>query len=132
MKLQRVIYELFESDLASLRDFSDWHEIDREIFLEFENGEKRYFSWCDEPIQYSMGMQDERFNTGEPDHILDVSNWDMWQSLIGTKIEFIDKEPHQIIEVKGPKKSVYLSNQEQGSWFSDVLHISNELPKISS
>lgn len=39
MKLKRVIYELYEVDLVSLHDTAEWHEIDREIYLEFENGE---------------------------------------------------------------------------------------------
>jgi len=38
MKIKRVIYELYESDLVSLDENSDWHEIDREIALEFEAG----------------------------------------------------------------------------------------------
>lgn len=133
MKLKRVIYELYEIDLVSLHNHPEWHEIDREIFLEFDNGERRYFSWCSEPVQYSVGSQDHRFNVNEPDHVIDVSKWGMWEGLIGHEVDFIyHDESHQILELRGSTKSVYLSTQEQGSWLTDVLHISNEQPTSSS
>jgi len=133
MKLKRVVYELYEVDLVSLHDHPEWHEIDREIYLEFENGEKKFFSWCNEPIQYSVGIKDHRFNVNEPDHVMDASSWNMWQGLIGNEVEFISREEsHQILELRGQGTSVYLSSQEKGSWFSDVLHISKTLPKFSS
>jgi len=133
MKLKNVIYELYEVDLISLHDHPEWHEIDREISLEFENGEKKYFSWCGEPVQYSVGVQDHRFNVNEPDHVIDATSWDLWQGLIGEEIEFISHdESHQVLELKGQSKSVYLSSQERGSWQADVLHISTKLPKYGS
>ncbi|MDN3650809.1 hypothetical protein QWZ13_18080 [Reinekea marina] len=133
MKLKRVIYELYEVDLVSLNINQEWHEIDREIYLEFEGGEKKYFSWCNKPAQYSVGVQNHRFNTNEPDHVVDASNWNMWQGLIGNEIELISRgNLHQILEIKGQGKSVYLSSQEQGSWLSDVLHISSTLPEFGS
>ncbi len=132
MKLKRVIYELYEVDLVSLHDTPEWHEIDREIYLEFENGEKRYFSWCNDPEQYSVGSLEHRFNENEPDHVIDASEWDIWQSLIGHEVQFNYKESHQILEIKGQNKSVYLSSQEKSSWYADVLHVSNELPVFSS
>lgn len=133
MILKRVIYELYEVDLVSLNVNPEWHEIDREICLEFEDGEKKYFSWCNKPVQYSVGVQNHRFNANEPDHVVEASNWDMWKGLIGKKIELIScDDSHQVLELKGQGKSVYLSSQEQGSWLSDVLHISTTLPEFSS
>lgn len=133
MKLKRVIYELYEVDLATLHDHPEWHEIDREIFLEFENGVRKYFSWCSEPVQYSVGIQDHRFNVNEPDHVIDASSWSMWRSLIGSEVELIShNDSHQIIEIRGQSQSVYLSSQERGSWLSDVLHVSVTLPEFGS
>ena len=133
MKLKRVIYELYEVDLVALHDQPEWHEIDREIFLEFDNGDRRYFSWCDEPVQYSVGSNDHRFNMNEPDHVIDATEWNMWLGLIGSEIDFIyHDESHQVLELRGQNGSVYLSAQEQGSWQADVLHISNAPPKSSS
>lgn len=133
MKLKRVIYELYEVDLVSLHDHPEWHEIDREIFLEFDNGEKRYFSWCNEPVQYSVGVQDHRFNVNEPDHVIDASGWEMWRGLIGNKVDFISHDDsHQILELRGQNSCVYLSTQERGSWLADVLHISITLPEFGN
>lgn len=133
MKLKRVIYELYEVDLGSLHDHPEWHEIDREIFLEFDNGEKRYFSWCNEPVQYSVGVQEHRFNVNEPDHVIDASEWDMWRGLIGNEVYFIShNDSNHILELRGQNSSVYLSSQERGSWLADVLHISITLPEFGS
>lgn len=128
MKLKRVIYELYDIDLVSLHDQLEWHEIDREICLEFDGDCRRYFSWCNEPVQYSVGIRDHRFNVNEPDHVIDVSEWTIWEGLIGSDIDFIYRdELHQVLELRGKSGSVYLSSQEQGSWQADVLHISNAL-----
>ena len=133
MKLKRVIYELYEVDLRSLNDHPGWHEIDREIYLEFDNGDRKYFSWCSEPVQYSVGIQDHRFNLNEPDHVIDVSDWSMWRGLIGNEVEVIGHdESHQVMEIRGQSRSVYLSSQEQGSWLADVLHVSATLPEFGS
>ncbi|WP_444932893.1 hypothetical protein [Microbulbifer sp. JTAC008] len=133
MKLKRVIYELYEVDLLSLHDHPEWHEINREIFLEFDNGLKRYFSWCNEPVQYSVGFQDHRFNVNEPDHVIDASEWGMWRDLIGNVVDFISHDnSNQILELRGQDSSVYLSTQERGSWSADVLYVSTTLPEFSS
>ncbi|WP_418357061.1 hypothetical protein ACNH6B_11495 [Shewanella basaltis] len=135
MKLERVIYELYEIDFGSLKgeSESDSHELDREIYLEFESGEKVYFSWCNEPVQYCIGFQSGRFNANEPDHVVEATNWSVWRDLIGQELSFVftDKS-HQILELKGQTSSVYLSSQEQGSWVADVLHISKSLPIIGN
>jgi hypothetical protein len=49
MILKRVIYELYEVDLVTLNDQPERHEIDRELYLEFEGGEELYFSWVMSP-----------------------------------------------------------------------------------
>ncbi|MBH0014883.1 hypothetical protein [Pseudoalteromonas sp. NGC95] len=135
MKLKRVIYELFEIDFGSLKGQSDSesHEIDREIYLEFETGEKLYFSWCNEPVQYCIGFKSERFNDNEPDHVIDATNWKVWRDLIGQDISFVfTDESHQILHLKSQSSSTYLSSQENGSWVADVLHISKGLPVIGN
>jgi hypothetical protein len=133
MKIVRVVYKLFESDFTSLKGNSDSHEIDREICLEFDSGRKLYFSWCQKPIQFSVGFQEQSFNTNEPERSLDVSNWDIWKPLIGNRIElvYLDNN-HQILQLKGVTSSIYLSSQEQGIWEADVLHISSKMPKYAS
>jgi len=135
MKLKRVIYELYEVDFGSLKgeSGSDSHEIDREIYLEFESGKRVYFSWCYEPVQYCIGFQSSRFNASEPDHVIEATNWNIWRDLIGQNLNFVFiDESHQVLELKGQISSVFLSSQEQGSWVADVLHISKDLPVIDN
>ena len=129
MRVKRVSYELFESDLSSLNETSEWHEIDREIVLEFEDGNHMYFSWCGEPVQYSICSKNNRFFKNEPENIMDVTNWEMWRKLVGEEIRLAYHDScHQVLEIKGQSTSVYLSSQENGSWQADVLHISKEKP----
>ncbi|MCF7513630.1 hypothetical protein L3V43_06990 [Pseudoalteromonas sp. L23] len=135
MKLKRVVYELYEVDFVSLEGEadSDFHEIDREIFLEFESGEKIYFSWCSEPVQYCIGFRPERFNANEPDHAVDTTSWKIWRNLIGQDISFVFiDDSHQVLELKGQSSSTYLSSQERGSWVADVLHVSKGLPVVGN
>ena len=135
MKLKRVIYELFEIDFGNLKGQSDSesHEIDREIYLEFDTGEKFYFSWCSEPVQYCIGIKLERFNVTEPEHVIDTTNWKVWRELIGQEISFVFvDESHQILELQAQSSSTYLSSQEHGVCISDVLHISKGLPVIGT
>jgi hypothetical protein len=99
--------------------------------LEFETGEKFYFSWCNEPEQYCIGFKSEKFNKSEPERVIDASRWQVWHELIGQEISFIfTDESHQILELKSLSSSVYLSSQERGYWGADVLHISKSLPLI--
>lgn len=135
MKLKCVIYELYGVDFGSLKgeSDSDSHEIDREIYLEFESGKKVYFSWCNEPVQYCIGLQSGRFNAKEPDHVIEATDWNVWRYLIGQELSFVfTDESHQVLELKGQTSSVYLSSQEQGPWVADVLHISKDLPVIGN
>lgn len=132
MKVKRVIYELYQSDLDCLKKNSEWHEIDREVIFEFEDGLHTYCSWNGEPVQYSIGSSNRRFFINEPDHIIDVTNWEIWHKLIGEQIRLIYHDScHQVLEIKGQSTSVYLSSQENGSWQADVLHISKEKPKYN-
>ncbi len=133
MKLKRVVYELYDADMQSLSKDDDWHELDREISLNFEGDKKIYISWCDTPVQFCVSYQDSRFNRNEPDHHIDVSSWRIWQNLIGFDLKLLYlEESRQVLHLKGEKCSVYLSSQSQGSWLSDVLHISSKRPKLKT
>ncbi|MBZ2191607.1 hypothetical protein JFJ09_05190 [Pseudoalteromonas arctica] len=135
MKLKRVIYELFEMDFGNLKgkSDSDSHEIDCEIYLEFETGEKFYFSWSSKPVQYCIGFKSERFNVNDPAHLIEATHWKVWRELIEEEISFVFiDESHQILELKAQSSSTYLSSQEHGIYFTDVLHISKALPVMST
>jgi len=135
MKLNKVLYELYESDHSCIKghENSEVHEIDREICLEFDEGNRIYVSWTDAPIQFSVDYKESQWNMNNPDIVVDASSWKMWKPLIGKSCEFIfHGEEHQVLELKCSDKSIYFSSQDKGSWFSDVLHISASKPLYNS
>jgi len=135
MRLARAIYELFESDMATLQGAEEQHshEIDRELRLEFTDCSDLYIAWCSHPTQYAVGYQEKRWNVTDPEHIVDVSQWKIWRELIGQEISFVFHSPaNQVLELRGDRSSVYCSSQERGSWQADVLHLSLEKPEFRS
>jgi hypothetical protein len=131
MKLLRVVYELFESDAQSLDQQVDltWHEIDREIRLEGQNGEKIYISWGwqSSPVMYAIETSPQAFCTPPAPVIRDMSGSSAWAGLIGKEVTFAFLESdHQILEVRCGKTSVYCSSYDfhRALWMMDVLHIS--------
>lgn len=131
MKIEKVVYELYESDYSCIRghENSDMHEIDREICLDLEDGRHIYVTWVSEPVQYAVGYKEGRWNVNEPDILIEASEWKIWRPLIKKNCEFIyHDEWHQILELKCNESSIYFSSQEEGSWLSDVLHISATKP----
>ncbi len=135
MKIEKIFYELYESDALWLKgkESSEIHEIDREVCIKVENDEDIYISWASEPIQFSIGYKSTSWNTNKPDTILDVSDWKMWEPVIGKefKLNYCD-DNHQILELNTVDTSIYFSSQEDGNWESDVLHISSKKPNINS
>ncbi len=130
MKVQKVVYQLFESDYEDIaaRKNDDTHIIDREVRLDIDKGNSIYISWTEKPIQFSVGYQGRSwFN--EPEKVIDTSNWSLWKPIIGKECElnYQDKY-HQLLELKGEELSVYFSSQENGQWESDVLNISRDKP----
>ncbi len=135
MKIEKVIYELYESDYLCIKgnENSNVHEIDREVRIELEDGMHVYVSWSNEPVQYSVGYKEERWNINVPEITIDVSSWKMWGGLIGQSCKFIyNDKAHQILELKCSEHSIFFSSQEDGCWEMDVLHISSSKPTVSS
>ena len=134
MRLLRVIYGLLESDRAWMegKEDSTWHEIDGEVQLETSSG-LIHVSWASEPTQYSMNYQSASHLLDGAGHATDASAWPIWRNCVGGTIEldYLDEE-HQVLEVRGENGSVFLSSQEQGKWWSDVVHISKLKPKPGS
>jgi hypothetical protein len=132
MKISKVFYELFNSDYLSIKghENDDFHEIDREICLEFTDGTKIYISWADKPIQFCIGHKDSSWNINQPEIILDASEWKIWKNIINQEVEiiYLDNEK-QILELKSKNTSIFLSSQENCNWETDVLHISLIKPK---
>ena len=133
MKLSKVIFEMYQLDFDCFEEHSDFFELDREVRLEFEDHVAIYVSWTEKPTQHCIGFKEGRWNMNELDHIKNVSELSMFSSIIGQEcsFEFLEDE-HQILHLKGTDESIYFSSQEKGSWAADVVHISKDLPSISS
>lgn len=132
MKLHAVFYELYESDLLGLsgHENGDEHEIDREVRLETDQG-VIHVSWMDQPSQFCIGYKSTRWNTNDPEIVLDASGWSMWTPLIGQRFELIytDKS-HEVLELKSSAGNLFFSAQRNGVLGSDVCHISRQNPAV--
>ena len=132
-----MLYELYDSDYSYIKDKqdADSHEINREIYLVINNGKHVYISWSDKPMQFSVGYKESRWFKNEPDKTLDASTWKIWRDIIDQECELIFHDNnHQILELKCNNTSVYFAPLEakENNWSIDVLHISNNVPCISS
>jgi len=130
--LSQVVYELFESDLEELRrpGAENEHTIDREVRLEFSNGDTRYISWCSEPEQYCIGVQERPFFKPSGAVAVDLSHHPLWRSFIGKVVTLnpLDAE-HQVLEIRFGDAATYLFSKEGESWYSDVVTIADTKPK---
>lgn len=136
MELQRVVYNLFESD-AQVLDASpsaEFHQIDREIVLEGRQGERIYVSWeespdADDPSVYRVACRGQSFFTPGVPVVRDYSEHELWQPLLETEIELSFRDAdHRVLEIRGAGRSVFVCSYETGSWGADVLHISSAVP----
>lgn len=131
--LQKVIYELFESEKGVFKDSKSniSHTIDRELYLEFHNQKRVFISWNSAPVQYAVGLQENSFFDTNQKIIVDASGHPIWRRLIGQHIETImlDKD-NQVLEIRSPVASVYISTCEDGNWLSDAITISDKKPEF--
>jgi len=134
VKLQKVVYELFESDYASIagNENAKVHEIDGEVRLVFDGGKTVFVSWADKPVQYCVGFQQRSWNDSEPEMRIAASEWKMWAPCVGQAVEliFLDKE-RQVLEVRSPEGSVFFCSMEEDDYYQDVLHITSEKPSVT-
>jgi hypothetical protein len=131
--LRRVVYELFEFEAGILDDPAsiEQHLLDRQIRFEMSDGSCWFASWANTPIQYSVGIQRERFFAAGDSVTRDASTHPCWTALIGHPVEFVFVDDrHQVVEVRSPGASVFLSSQENGDWASDVTTVSRSRPEI--
>jgi hypothetical protein len=130
--LRRVIYDLFEFEASVLDDpgTSEQHCIDREIRFELSDGSCWFASWTSAPAQYSIGLRKESFFLPANSVIRDASNHPLWIRLIGHPLEFVSlHDRSQVVELRSPGASVFLSSQENGNWAMDVLTVSRLRPE---
>ena len=101
--LTRVIYDLFESDIASLDEpeSETAHTIDRQIRLEFSDSSIRHLSWSSDPVQYCIGVQEQPFFVSGDNVTRDFSAHPLWRSVVGHVLDLVVIDPdHQVVEVR--------------------------------
>ncbi|HJZ90513.1 MAG TPA: hypothetical protein VKE40_06540 [Gemmataceae bacterium] len=112
MRLERVIYELFESEGGAVRrdPAAQCDEVTRQVRLEGAAGERVYISWAwgrgqpDYFLEHAPGS----FFTNSPDAELDVTASPVWRPLVRREviIGYRDNE-WQVIEVRAGEAVVY-------------------------
>ena len=131
MKLNKVIYELYDSEYEYAMGLSDSekHELDREVRLEFDDDTVTYVYWSDEPIQFCVGYKSTRAYSTEPEKIINVSNWPMWQPFINNEINIAYIEDNnEMIEISTKNNSLFF--WAGGNHGSDTLCVSTQKPKV--
>jgi hypothetical protein len=128
--LQQVIYQIFESDVLALEapEAENLHTLDREIRFAFSDDTNQFASWTQSKNDFCITIKPESFYNEDSEFLIrDMSQSQMWFKLIGTPIDFIPLDiESQIIEVRSPVGSIYLSTQENGLWGMDVITVSNK------
>ena len=132
MQLQRVCYELSESDLQLLesRSWAVPHELHGQVRFEFFDVSAIYVSviqCCNSFCAHFRGAS--HFANPLPLQ-RDVSDHPLWTPLIGSSINLdVQDEFRQIIAVRSPTRCVYCCACEAGSWEADQLTICRSLPR---
>jgi hypothetical protein len=131
--LQRVVYELleFESSVLDASESDEQHCIDREIRFEMSDGSCWFASWSSSPVQYCVGIQQGSFFTPPAAATRDASGHPLWSRLVNQPIEFIPLDDgQQVIEVRSPNGSTFLSSQDGRHWCMDVTTVSRLRPDL--
>jgi hypothetical protein len=131
----RVLYELFDFEASVLDEpgADVAHCIDREIRLDMSDDVQWFISWSNDPVQHCVGVARRSFFLPEGATTVDASGHPLWRRLVGQPIEFVSLDAEsQVVEVRSPSGSVYLSSQERGYWLADATTVSASRPVVSA
>ena len=110
MKLSKVIYEIYRSDLAYLekRDWKEPHELDGQVRLEFTDMDPAYVSWVQDKDDFHASYQDKSFFKVELEETKDMSSSQVWEPLIEREIDlaFLDQDAC-VVAIRSKDKRVY-------------------------
>ena len=132
MILQRVAYQVFEHEAAGpwATDRTDWHQMDGEVVLTFNDGKKVFLSWGAGPQQYSIEQKDHSFfNVGVLVEV-EMTEHSYWRPLIEQEIEirYVDDE-HQVLALERNEQSIFISSQyDDGTFYGDCVRVSQASP----
>jgi hypothetical protein len=132
MQLERVCYELHESDLEVLesRAWAVPHELDGQVRLEFFDVSAIYLSTIRCRDGFCAHYRGASHFANPLPFQRDVSDHPLWTPLIASSIHltFLD-DLRQAIAIRSPTRCVYCCSCEAGSWEADKLTICRSLPR---
>jgi hypothetical protein len=132
--LSRVIYELFESEIAIIEaaNRSESIYLDRQLRLQFTDKPQLFIAWTWGALpnaEYHVGWSPESFCTGAAEIEFDATNSRAWTGLIGQDLILSYRDTkHQILEISAPGAAVFCCSYED-SWYRDVLFVGRDVPK---
>ena len=132
MQLERVCYELHESDLEVLgsRAWAVPHELGGQVRLEFFDVSAIYLSAIRCRDGFCAHYRGASHFADPLPFQRDVSDHPLWTPLIASSIDlaFLD-DLRQAIAIRSPTRCVYCCSCEAGSWEADKLTICRSLPR---
>ena len=129
MRLNKVTYELFESDVIYLSSLekSDPHEIDREIRLSFDGEEDVFISWEQTSAFgriYFMMSFGTQCHFGNEAVSQDYSEHAFWRPLVGAEIQISHVDfLKQAVRISSSSYEVFCYARENSNWGRDVTQI---------
>ncbi|GAA4788423.1 hypothetical protein GCM10023307_11850 [Lysobacter hankyongensis] len=131
-KLIAICYRLLNGEASAVEaaENNEIHDFGGELVLTFDDGEKSFISWVNDPVQYAIGTKDASHFV--PDAELadyDVSDTSMWASLIGqdVSLSFIAAN-NQVLKVSSAADHVLLCSYERGGWWADEVTVCRQAP----
>jgi len=127
-----ICYRLFEGEELAIDAArrGEAHDFGGELVLTFQDGQRTFISWVDEPVQYAIGAKESSHflpNAKLADH--DVSGTDMWAGLLGQDVTLSFAAPdNQILKVSSGTDHLLLCSFERGHWWADEVMICKQAP----
>jgi hypothetical protein len=132
VQLQRVYYELYESDLQVLesRAWAVPHELDGQVRLDFFDTFAIYISAIQCLDSFCAHYRGASHFANPLPFEREVSDHPLWIPLIGSSINLaVVDDFRQVIAIRSPTRCVYCCSCEAGSWEADQLTICRSLPR---
>ena len=110
MRISRIVYEIYQSDLAYLerREWNEPHELDGQVRLEFTDMDPMFISWVEDKGDFHASYQDRSFFKAELEVIKDMSTSIIWEPLIGQEVDvsFLDLNAFVVV-IRSQNERVY-------------------------
>jgi len=110
MRLSKVVYEIYQSDLVGLEgcNWEEPHELDGQVRLEFVDMDPMFVSWIQDKDDFHVSCQNKSFFAVELEERRDMSKSQVWGALIGREIDvaFLSKDAY-VLAIRSSGDRVY-------------------------